>query len=196
MRTKVLFEIKRLVASVMILIMCFGSMNLTALAEGVEEVIDFSVSKETNDGDQIENPDFEEEFIEYLSEELNIDETQTISVYENEDLKYSFTLYSSWDTGFNASIRIDNNTENIIEDWKIEILYDGSISSVWNAVIESSENGKYVIKNDNWNQDIYPGSFVEFGLSGQDCFNSFPTSYRMLNSIKSNSSEDWISCSL
>ena len=190
MKTKVLLGIKRLLASVMILIMCLGSMNLTALAEDIDEVLDYSAMEETKEGEQIGNPDFEE-FIEYLSEERNIDETQTISIYENEGLKYTFPLYSSWDTGYNASIRIDNNTEKIIDDWKIEMLYDGSVSSVWNAVIVSGDNGKYVIKNNDWNQDIYPGSYVEFGLSGQEGFNTFPTSYRMLNTMKSNSSEDY-----
>ena len=194
MKTKVLLGIKRLLASVMILIMCLGSMNLTALAEGIEEVLDYSIMEEVNDHEQEEKPDFEEGFIDSLSEEQNtenIDEIQTVSVYENEGLKYTFTLYSSWDTGYNASIRIDNNTEKIIDDWKIEMLYYGSVSSVWNAVIVSGDNGKYVIKNNDWNQDIYPGSYVEFGLSGQEGFNTFPTSYRMLNTMKSNSSEDY-----
>ena len=85
MKTKVLLGIKRLLASVMILIMCLGSMNLTALAEGIEEVLDYSIMEEVNDHEQEEKPDFEEGFIDSLSEEQNtenIDEIQTVSVYE------------------------------------------------------------------------------------------------------------------
>lgn len=80
----------------------------------------------------------------------------------------------------------------MIEDWKIEIAYDGTISNIWNAIIEGHSDGKYVVKNDVWNQDIEANSYVEFGISGNAEFKNYPTEYRMMNVIKSNSKEDYL----
>ena len=112
-------------------------------------------------------------------------------VYESDGLTYTFTLQGSWNSGYNASIRIDNNTNASIEDWKFEMVYDGSISNIWNAMIESNADGKYIIKNAGWNQDIAAGGYVEFGLSGAEAFDKYPSSYKMLTGITENSSEDF-----
>lgn len=112
-------------------------------------------------------------------------------VYESGDLTYTFTLQGSWNTGYNASIRIDNHSAESIEDWRFEMEYEGSISNIWNAVIESNADGKYIIKNAGWNQDIAAGSYVEFGLSGAEAFDKYPSSYKMLTGIAENSSEDF-----
>ncbi len=112
-------------------------------------------------------------------------------VYESGDLTYTFTLQGSWNSGYNASIRIDNHSAQPIEDWRFEMEYAGSISNIWNAVIESNADGKYIIKNAGWNQDIAAGSYVEFGLSGAEAFDKYPSSYTMLTGIAANSSEDF-----
>ncbi|MBO4650334.1 MAG: cellulose binding domain-containing protein [Clostridiales bacterium] len=112
-------------------------------------------------------------------------------VYESGDLTYTFTLQGSWNSGYNASIRIDNHSAQAIEDWRFEMEYAGSISNIWNAVIESNADGKYIIKNAGWNQDIAAGSYVEFGLSGAEAFDKYPSSYKMLTGIAENSSEDF-----
>ena len=112
-------------------------------------------------------------------------------VYESGDLTYTFTLQGSWNSGYNASIRIDNHSAQPIEDWRFEMEYAGSISNIWNAVIESNADGKYIIKNAGWNQDIAAGSYVEFGLSGAEAFDQYPSSYTMLTGIAANSSEDF-----
>lgn len=112
-------------------------------------------------------------------------------VYESGDLTYTFTLQGSWNSGYNASIRIDNHSAQPIEDWRFEMEYAGSISNIWNAVIESNADGKHIIKNVGWNQDIAAGSYVEFGLSGAEAFDQYPSSYTMLTGIAANSSEDF-----
>lgn len=112
-------------------------------------------------------------------------------VFESDGLTYTFTLQGSWNSGYNASVRIDNHTGAIVEDWKFEMVYGGGISNIWNAVIESNTDGKYVIKNAVWNQDIAVGGYVEFGFSGSEAFVKYPTSYKMLNGIVENSNDDF-----
>ena len=112
-------------------------------------------------------------------------------VFKDGDLTYTFSLQGSWNNGYNASIRIENHSNKVVEDWRFEMEYAGSISNIWNAVIENHSDGKYIIKNAGWNQDIGIGSFVEFGLSGGESFDKYPTSYKMLNGIVENSNEDY-----
>lgn len=188
MKKKVLLKVKKVLASMLVMIMCLSTINITALAEGLVEVAENVAGEDTGVTDVINDENVPNE---ELTEDITSEEPQTVSVFEKDGVKYTFTLYSSWNTGYNASIRIDNNTEEKIDDWKIEMLYDGSISSVWNAVIVSGENGKYIIKNADWNQDIDAGSYVEFGLSGQESFINFPTSFAMLNSMTVKNSEDY-----
>lgn len=102
------------------------------------------------------------------------------SEYDAEGFKAVFTLAASWEGGYNAQIRLENTSDKAIENWKLEMVYDGSISSAWNADVADSGNGKYIIKNKGWNQDIAVNSFVEFGLSGQENFKNFPTAYKLL----------------
>ena len=86
-----------------------------------------------------------------LSEEGWDGET-TQSIYESENYKVTFNLTGCWEGGYNANIRIDNLSNSPIENWTIEVAYDGSISNIWNAVVVSQEEGKYVLKNAQWNQ--------------------------------------------
>ena len=113
------------------------------------------------------------------------------SVYEADNYTVTFKLTGAWDGGYNANVRIDNTGDTPIESWKMAVSYDGNISNIWNAVIESSEEGKYVLKNAGWNQDIAVDSYVEFGLSGQESFGGFPTVYEMLGGKTTTEEEDY-----
>lgn len=84
--------------------------------------------------------------------EVGWDGETTQSIYEIENYKVTFNLTGYWEGGYNASIRIDNLSNSLIENWTIEVAYDGSISNIWNAVVVSQEEGKYVLKNAQWNQ--------------------------------------------
>lgn len=113
------------------------------------------------------------------------------SVYEAEGFKVTFTLTGYWEGAYNANVRIDNLSDTSIESWKTEITYEGNISNVWNAEIVSNDNGKYIIKNAGWNQDILAGGYVEFGLSGQESFKGFPTAYKMLGTKEITNEEEY-----
>lgn len=73
----------------------------------------------------------------------------------------------------------------------MEFDYAGAISNIWNAVIDSSEDGKYIIKNAGWNQDIAAGGSAEFGISGQENFPGFPKQYTLLGNIAGVAKEDY-----
>ncbi|MDE6663359.1 MAG: cellulose binding domain-containing protein [Lachnospiraceae bacterium] len=119
------------------------------------------------------------------------DGVTTESVYEGENFKVTFALSGYWNGGYNANVKVENTGNTVIENWTMEVDYAGAISNIWNAVIDSSENGKYIIKNAGWNQNIAVGGNAEFGISGQENFPGFPKKYTLLGSISDVADEDY-----
>ena len=119
------------------------------------------------------------------------DGVTTESVYEGENFKVTFALSGYWNGGYNANVKVENTGKTVIENWTMEVDYAGAISNIWNAVIDSSEDGKYIIKNAGWNQDIAVGGSAEFGISGQESFPGFPKKYTLLGNIAGVSEEDY-----
>lgn len=103
----------------------------------------------------------------------------------------TFALSGYWNGGYNANMKIENTGKTVIENWTMEVDYAGAISNIWNAVIDSGEDGKYIIKNAGWNQDIAVGGSVEFGISGQEDFPGFPKKYTLLGNITGVAEEDY-----
>ena len=103
--------------------------------------------------------------------------------FEGNGFYLTFDLKDSWNGGFYANIKIENTGDTAIENWTLGFDYQGEIANVWNAVLDSPEVGKYIVKNAGWNQDIAVGESIEFGISGQGDFAGFPSEYHMLGQI-------------
>lgn len=119
------------------------------------------------------------------------DGVTTESVYEGENFKVTFALSGYWNGGYNANVKVENTGKTVIENWTMEVDYAGAICNIWNAVIDSNEDGKYIIKNAGWNQDIAVGGSAEFGISGQEDFPGFPKKYTLLGNIVCAEDEDY-----
>lgn len=175
-------RLTKLLALMLVTTTCFSTIDISAFAaenNATDEIIASNVVT-VSGNDSVSGNDIN------TSEEI-----QTESIFESNGMKYTFKLLGTWDSGYNASIRIDNFSDKIVEDWKIETDYVGDISNIWNAVVVSKEDGKTIIQNAEWNQDIDVNSYVEFGISGAEPFVEFPTTYRLLNGIKENNAEDY-----
>lgn len=92
-----------------------------------------------------------------------------------------FTLFSSWEGGSNFQIAIENTGDKKIENWYLTFDYIDEINSIWNAQILKHEDGKYIVKNASWNQDIDVGQTVSFGVSASSSFSKFPDSIIILD---------------
>lgn len=103
----------------------------------------------------------------------------------------SFEITDNWEGGYNALIRIENTSEENIDNWTLAFDYDGEISNVWNAEILSHDGNRYTIKNAGWNQDIAPGQTIEIGLSGQENFVAEPTDYALISGINEGNTNDF-----
>ena len=93
------------------------------------------------------------------------------SICEVAEEKYSaqYTQYSTWPGYVLGEIKINNISDEKIEDWKIEITANVDIEQIWNAEIESkyvndNDETTYIIKNKEYNQNIAPGNNSAFGF--------------------------------
>ena len=108
------------------------------------------------------------------------DGVTTEKTYELANCQVTLSLTSYWEGGYNADVKIQNTSEQAIENWYLCCDLDNKISNIWDAEINSHENGVYVIKNAGWNQDIAVGQSVEFGISVNETFAGFSEEYMLL----------------
>ncbi len=77
-----------------------------------------------------------------------------------------FTVYSAWNTGFDAGITLTNTGTTTINGWTLQFQFSPSIYDIWNAVIASHTSGHYVLRNASYNGTIAPGQSVSIGFLG------------------------------
>lgn len=91
----------------------------------------------------------------------------TETTYEGDGFEVNFRITSSWKGAFNADVTIKNTRDSIIDNWVIGFAMPYEITNIWNGVVKSNEDGRYVIKNTGSNQDIAIGNSVNFGFSAK-----------------------------
>ncbi len=67
--------------------------------------------------------------------------------------------------GFQAEIRLTNNSNETIEDWEISFTKDAKFYSVWGASFKS-KNDEVTLKALSWNEEIKPGQSITIGMTG------------------------------
>ncbi|MBQ4537716.1 MAG: cellulose binding domain-containing protein, partial [Lachnospiraceae bacterium] len=91
--------------------------------------------------------------------EQNLTEEAETYSYETD-----FTITSSWEGHYNATITIENTGDTTIHNWHLGFETKDTIESLWNGTVYKEEDGYHVIKNAGWNGDIAPGESVTFGF--------------------------------
>lgn len=125
-----------------------------------------------------------EEFSAEPAEVLSDDVVQPQQkVYTIDGCEITFDLRESWDTGYNAMVRITNTGDETIENWMLKSEYVNHITSVWNAKYASDDDGM-LFMNNGWNADIPAGRSVEFGIIGLQKFEAFPEYYELTGEVE------------
>lgn len=177
-------KLKKILVMIMALVMCINTMGMNVIATEVSEV-------ELTDQ---EVPNVEETVEEVSTEVVETgawDGVTKENSFEGEGFQVTFSLVEYWDTGFNATIKIDNTGENVIENWCLSYEFSNAISNIWNAEIFDQKETVYTIKNVGWNQDIAVGESVEFGISSNEGFQGFPKDYKLLGENGQTNEEDY-----
>lgn len=77
----------------------------------------------------------------------------------------SYAVVNEWNTGFQGSITITNNTATAINGWTLGWTYvNNRITSSWSATL--SGGNPYSASPLDWNKTIQPGQSVSFGVQG------------------------------
>lgn len=97
-------------------------------------------------------------------DEKIIPEDKTYS-FDYETYSVEYTVTSHWDGYCNVTVKIINTSDSVIHNWNLSFCTDDKIQNIYNAkILSSDEEGKYVLKNLGYNQDIAAGSSVQFGF--------------------------------
>jgi endoglucanase len=77
----------------------------------------------------------------------------------------SYAVTNEWNTGFQGSITITNNTATAVNGWTVGWQYtNNKVTSSWNATLTGSN--PYSATALDWNKTIQPGQSVNFGIQG------------------------------
>lgn len=77
---------------------------------------------------------------------------------EETDYEITYQVTNAWDDGHNGEICIKNISDKTIEDWFVSFDCAHAISDLWSGKIVSNENGRYLIQNMDYNQNIAAGA--------------------------------------
>ncbi len=77
----------------------------------------------------------------------------------------TFAVTSSWDTGYNGEIRIQNRDTTPIPSWQLVFDNGPVISSLWNGT-HTLDGVRHTVHNAGWNALIAPGATVTVGFGG------------------------------
>ena len=113
---------------------------------------------------------------------------EKICICDEYGCKVLFCLESSWASGYNATITIENNTDSPIQNWKLSLKSTDKITNIWNAEIKVKSVSEYIIGNAGWNRNILPGQQVSFGYTSDGIFEELPSA--MLENIEFSSVAD------
>lgn len=195
---------RRILAGLLAFVMCFSTVNVTAFAEDnqtsseVQEVIATNEAGGENESPTenivITDASVSGNNIEPAEENLlneNQEQVTNEKIYESENYNVIFSLTSSWETGYNANVKIENTGDDTIQNWYLSFKYDEQITNIWNAEISTHEENQYIVKNAGWNQDIVAGGSIEFGISGSTAFNEFPENFNIVGENKEVREEDY-----
>lgn len=84
------------------------------------------------------------------------------------DYKVTCEVRDVWDTGYSGNLHILNSTERTIEDWQLSFEMSCDIDDLWNGRIVSRETGRFLVKNNTYNQNIAPGETLTIGFTVND----------------------------
>ena len=113
----------------------------------------------------------------------------TENTYESEDCMITYKETSSWGNYVIADISIKNEGKNQQANWKLSLIFDGTIDNIWNADILSSGDGQCIVAAKTYNSVIEPGQTVSFGFQAYGA-DGKPTVPEEIKLVKDTPEED------
>lgn len=93
-------------------------------------------------------------------------------VYQDENVRLLYEIVNVWDGGYQAELKLENISDNILNSWKIQATSLGMINDLWGADWHLSEQNlsenelanTYEITAFSYNDQIKPGEYISIGF--------------------------------
>ena len=165
----------------MLIVMLATSMDLSVFARSdVEDTVYTSSSVSASQG--MEETDSSQNSIAIPDTDVELSDEIT-RTYEGRNYRATFSVTSTWKSGVNVDVVIENTGSETIHDWYLSFDCYDEILNIWNATVYSHSGGNYIVKNAVWNEDINVGSSVHFGYTGKLPFKGLPEEAELKGSI-------------
>jgi len=91
------------------------------------------------------------------------------AVFTNKQVTVTFKVTSDWLTGLQTQVDIKNRTAAPLQDWRLTLILDRTITNIWNARVARRSGSTIVFDatNTKWNRTIPAGGRVTFGFITQ-----------------------------
>lgn len=78
----------------------------------------------------------------------------------------TYTIETEWDRGFVASLSIENDTDDVIDGWALDLTFrsNNRIQHSWSGIFTGTD--AYNIQAYDWNKRIAPGQTIQLGFVG------------------------------
>ena len=115
----------------------------------------------------------------------------TEKTWEAANCTITYMLTDQWDTGYTATVSIQNTSDVDIENWHVSFSKYPQVIDLWNAQYLPEGTDEIIFKNVGWNQDITAGSSVSFGFTANEAFQGFPEIAELAVSRQTVSQDDY-----
>ncbi len=93
------------------------------------------------------------------------------------DVTPVYHLDTSWNSGFQGAIRLDNHDGAVLKNWTLEFDMAAKITSIWNAKVVSQSGNHYTIAGAAWDADLPGSGSVSFGFVANATAPATPANY-------------------
>lgn len=77
-----------------------------------------------------------------------------------------FKILSDWGSGYTAQLKLTNETDEPMTDWRIAFDFEGDVRNLYSGRVIVDRDGHYVFEGSSWNKTIKPGQSVTLGWNG------------------------------
>lgn len=77
-----------------------------------------------------------------------------------------FKVLADWGSGYNAQLKLTNETDQPMTDWRVSFDFDGEVKNLYSGRVVSARDGHFVFEGGSWNRTIKPGKSVILGWNG------------------------------
>lgn len=88
-----------------------------------------------------------------------------------------FKVLADWGTGYNAQIKLTNETAYTMTDWRLAFDFEGDIKNLYSGKLVSARDGHFIVEGHSWNRQLKAGRSIVLGWNGAKA----PTEHELAN---------------